>query len=91
MMVGTSGMIRGRPVFRAVLCYVSAHAPRMQRTLIELGFLPVAYLPALVFHDVERLDVVSAKALGVAATPPPGSTRVYRTVRNIRKTSATDR
>jgi predicted N-acetyltransferase YhbS len=37
---------------------VSAHAPRMQRTLIELGFLPVAYLPALVFHDVERLDVV---------------------------------
>jgi ribosomal protein S18 acetylase RimI-like enzyme len=37
---------------------VSAHAPRMQRTLLELGFLPVAYLPALVFHDVERLDVV---------------------------------
>jgi hypothetical protein len=37
---------------------VSAHAPRMQRTLIELGFLPVAYLPALVFHEVERIDVV---------------------------------
>jgi GNAT superfamily N-acetyltransferase len=37
---------------------VSAHAPRMQRTLLELGFLPVAYMPALVFHDVERLDVV---------------------------------
>jgi ribosomal protein S18 acetylase RimI-like enzyme len=37
---------------------VSAHAPRMQRTLIELGFLPAAYLPALVFDDVERLDVV---------------------------------
>jgi hypothetical protein len=37
---------------------VSAKAPRMQRTLIELGFLPVAYLPALVFHEVERLDVV---------------------------------
>jgi hypothetical protein len=37
---------------------VSAHAPRMQRTLIELGFLPVAYLPALVFHEVARLDVV---------------------------------
>jgi CRP-like cAMP-binding protein len=30
----------------------------MQRTLIELGFLPVAYLPALVFHEVERFDVV---------------------------------
>jgi ribosomal protein S18 acetylase RimI-like enzyme len=37
---------------------VSAHAPRMQRTLLELGFLPVAYLPALVFHEVERFDVV---------------------------------
>jgi ribosomal protein S18 acetylase RimI-like enzyme len=37
---------------------VSAYAPRMQRTLLELGFLPVAYLPALVFHEVERLDVV---------------------------------
>jgi len=37
---------------------VSAQSPRMQRTLIELGFLPVAYLPALVFHEVERLDVV---------------------------------
>jgi hypothetical protein len=37
---------------------VSASAPRMQRTLIELGFLPVAYVPAMVFHEVERLDVV---------------------------------
>jgi GNAT superfamily N-acetyltransferase len=37
---------------------VSAYAPRMQRTLIELGFVPVAYIPALVFHEVERLDVV---------------------------------
>jgi GNAT superfamily N-acetyltransferase len=37
---------------------VSAYAPRMQRTLLELNFLPVAYLPALVFHEVERLDVV---------------------------------
>ncbi len=37
---------------------VSAHAPRMQRTLVELGFLPAGYVPAMVFHDVERLDVV---------------------------------
>jgi GNAT superfamily N-acetyltransferase len=42
---------------------VSAHAPRMQRTLLELGFSPVAYLPALVFHDVERLDVVKMARL----------------------------
>lgn len=37
---------------------VSGYAPRMQRTLVELGFLPVAYVPAMVFHEVERLDVV---------------------------------
>lgn len=37
---------------------VSAHAPRMQRTLVELGFIPAAYLPAGVFHEVERLDVI---------------------------------
>ncbi len=35
---------------------VHAHAPRMQRTLLELGFLPVAFVPAMVFHKVERLD-----------------------------------
>jgi GNAT superfamily N-acetyltransferase len=46
---------------------VSAHAPRMQRTLLELGFLPVAYLPALVFHEVERLDVV--KMVRLLAAP----------------------
>lgn len=37
---------------------VSAYSPRMQRTLIELGYLPVAYIPALAFDEVERLDVV---------------------------------
>jgi hypothetical protein len=37
---------------------VSAHAPRMQRTALQLGFVPVAYVPALAFVDVERLDLV---------------------------------
>ncbi len=37
---------------------VSAYAPRMQRTLLELGFLPTAYVPAMVFSEVERLDIV---------------------------------
>lgn len=36
----------------------SAYSPRMQRTLLELGFLPAAYIPAMVFHEVERLDVL---------------------------------
>jgi GNAT superfamily N-acetyltransferase len=51
---------RCREVLEA--CYleadVSPHAPRMQRTLLELNFLPAAYVPALAFHEVERLDVV---------------------------------
>lgn len=68
IIAGTDGVIR--PLLRA-LCErcdqvgiqyvgvdVSAHATRMQRTLLELGFLPVAYVPAMVFHDVERLDVI---------------------------------
>ncbi len=37
---------------------VSAYSPRMQRTLLELGFLPTSYVPANVFHEVERLDVI---------------------------------
>jgi hypothetical protein len=37
---------------------VSAFSPTMQRTLLEAGFLPAAYIPAMVFHDVERLDIV---------------------------------
>jgi hypothetical protein len=37
---------------------VSTRAPRMQRTLLELGFLPVAYVPAAVFCDVERVDAL---------------------------------
>lgn len=43
-------------------CYmeidINAFSPRMQRTVLELGFLPVAYIPALAFHEVERIDVV---------------------------------
>jgi GNAT superfamily N-acetyltransferase len=46
---------------------VSAYAPRMQRTLLELGFLPVAYVPAFAFDEVERLDVVKMFRL---PTPP---------------------
>jgi hypothetical protein len=53
---------------------VSAHAPRMQRTLLELGFLPVGYLPGLVFHEVERLDVV--KMLRLLNPPLPRGPRL---------------
>lgn len=42
---------------------INAHAPRMQRTLLEFGFLPIAYVPAMVFHRVERLDVLKMARL----------------------------
>jgi hypothetical protein len=50
---------------------VSAHAPGMQRTLLELGFLPAAYVPAMVFSDVERLDIVKMVRLLVPPDFPP--------------------
>lgn len=45
---------------------VSAYAPSMQRALLELGFLPMAYIPAQVFHEVERLDIVK---MGLLLSP----------------------
>jgi len=56
---------------------VSAYAPRMQRTLLELGFLPAAYVPAMVFSDVERLDIVRMVRLFV----PPEFSAVALTER----------
>jgi GNAT superfamily N-acetyltransferase len=55
---------------------VSAYAPRMQRTLLELNFLAAAYVPALVFHEVERLDVVKMVRLLV---PPDVCTEALTT------------
>jgi CRP/FNR family cyclic AMP-dependent transcriptional regulator len=37
---------------------VSAYWPDIQRTLSTLGFVPVAYCPSFVFHEVERLDTL---------------------------------
>ncbi len=37
---------------------VSAYWPNIQRTLSNLGFVPVAYCPSFVFHEVERLDTI---------------------------------
>lgn len=51
---------------------VSAHATRMQRTLLQLGFVPAAYIPAGAFHQVERLDVIKLAHL----SRPPDLDRV---------------
>lgn len=42
---------------------VGAGSVRMQRTLVECGYVPVAYLPAMVFHEVERIDIVKMQRL----------------------------
>ena len=48
---------------------ISAHSPRMQRTLERLGYVPVAYLPSMVFEQVERLDIVRMARLNVPYDP----------------------
>jgi N-acetylglutamate synthase-like GNAT family acetyltransferase len=45
---------------------VSATHPRIQRTMVELGFLPVAYVPGMVFHNTNRWDVVRMMKLNIA-------------------------
>ena len=47
-------------------CDVSAHNPRIQRTLLDLGFLPAGYAPGMVFHNTARWDVVRMVKLNLA-------------------------
>lgn len=46
-------------------CEVNADSPRIQRTLVELGFLPAAYIPGMVFHNTARWDVVKMMKLNI--------------------------
>jgi RimJ/RimL family protein N-acetyltransferase len=50
---------------------VSAESPRMQRTAMELGFLPAAYIPGMVFHQTHRPDVIKMLQLTVPYEPGP--------------------
>ncbi len=47
---------------------VSAYSPRMQRTLLELQFFPVGYMPAFTFQRAERCDAIRMARLFVPAT-----------------------
>ncbi len=60
---------------------VSAHAPRMQRTLLELNFMPAAYIPAMVFHEVERLDII--KMVRLVKLQDLGHVELARPVREL--------
>ncbi|MHA2431460.1 MAG: GNAT family N-acetyltransferase [Promethearchaeota archaeon] len=54
---------------------VSAYSPRIQKTLDDLGFIPVAYCPSMVFRGSERLDVVRMAKLNF----PPDIDRLILT------------
>ena len=45
---------------------VNAHSPRMQRTLLDTGFLPAAYVPAMALQGAQRVDGVRMCRLLVA-------------------------
>lgn len=46
-------------------CDVNAESPRLQQSLLELGFLPAAYIPGMVFHRTHRPDVIKMMKLRV--------------------------
>ena len=52
---------------------VSAYEPGLQQTLLNLGFRPAAYIPAMFFHDSERLDVIKMIKLNIPYEPGPRS------------------
>jgi len=65
---------------------VSAYWPDIQRTLSNLGFVPVAYCPSFVFHEVERLDTLKMAKLYVPleiddAQLTPASREIFELVR----------
>lgn len=43
---------------QVIECDVSAYSPRMQQTMMEMGFLPTSYVPGMVFHQTARYDIV---------------------------------
>jgi GNAT superfamily N-acetyltransferase len=90
---------RSREVWRAAVIEidVSAYAPSMQRTLLELQFQPVAYVPAMVFHEVERLDIVKMmrlvelEDLGSVALEPPVERLAVLVMRGFAERAVTPR
>lgn len=43
---------------QVIECDVSAYSPRMQQTMLDMGFLPTSYVPGMVFHQTARWDIV---------------------------------
>lgn len=43
---------------QVIECDVSAYSPRMQQTMLDMGFLPTSYVPGMVFHQTGRYDII---------------------------------
>jgi hypothetical protein len=43
---------------QVIECDVSAYSPRMQKTMLDMGFLPTSYVPGMVFHQTARYDII---------------------------------
>ena len=54
-----------------MVCDVNAEKPRLQQTLLNLGFRPAAYVPGMVFNRTYRPDVVKMIKLCVPWEPGP--------------------
>jgi hypothetical protein len=54
---------------RIIEANVSAYDSRLQKTFLSLGFFPAAYVPAMVYHEWERLDVIKMLKLNVPYEP----------------------
>jgi RimJ/RimL family protein N-acetyltransferase len=48
-----------------IKCDVDGASPRIQQTLLELGFQPAAFVPGMVFHQTVRRDVARFMKLNV--------------------------
>jgi hypothetical protein len=71
-----------------VECDVSAGSPNMQQSMLELGFMPVAYVPGMVFHQTHRDDVVKMMKLNIPWELGPlkltgPSEEYYQTIRKV--------
>ncbi|GAB4323892.1 MAG: hypothetical protein Kow0069_29240 [Promethearchaeota archaeon] len=62
---------------------VSAYSPRMQKTFLEFGHVPVAYFPAMVFQDTRRLDVVRFAKVNSKQADAPRLLAEAREVRDL--------
>lgn len=64
-----------------VTANISAYNPCLQKTFIEMGFFPVGYMPAMVFNEQSRYDVV--KMLKTKITYKRGNIKLIENAKDV--------